>query len=85
MLLCIRTDGPIVDNRTAGDRICAIVNQNRGIREAAICVLMTRTELRKLARCTSYAILVALGTRRRVKHGTKAALWIMPALKLLLI
>src|SRR5258708_35507412 len=85
VLLCVCADRSIVDNRTAGDRICTFVNQDRGIHEVAICVLVTRTELRKLACCSSYAVLVALSTRGRVEHRAEPALGIMSTLKLLLV
>src|SRR5260370_36736913 len=46
---------------------------------------MTRTELRKLACCPSYGILVALSTGGRVEHRAEPALGIMSTLKLLLV
>src|SRR3954452_471516 len=85
MLLRLRADGTVVDNGTAGNAVCSIVDQNGGIDEITICVFVTGTDFGKLTSRSSHAILMAFGTGRRVKHRTESCTRIVSAFKLCLI
>jgi hypothetical protein len=58
----------VVDDGSARDSICAIVNQHGGIHEIAVCVLVTCAEFSELAGATTDGVLVALGARSAVEY-----------------
>jgi hypothetical protein len=61
------------------------INQDGRIHKIAIGVLMTSADLSSLAGRPGHAILVALGTRCRVKHRTQPGARIMSSFKLRLV
>jgi hypothetical protein len=58
----------VVDDGSARDSVCAIVNRHGGIHEIPVCILVTYAEFSKLASATTDGVLVALGARSAVEY-----------------
>src|SRR2546423_742946 len=85
MLLRLWAYRAIIDESSAGDDVCSVINQDGRIHKVAIRVLMTDPDLSCLASRPGHAILVALGTRCRVKDWTEPGAGIMSSFKLRLV
>src|SRR5579872_4277388 len=71
VLLRLGNDRPIVDNRSAGNGVCAVVNGYGGVDEYSVC-LVAYAKLGKLARSARDRILVAFGACSSVINRTES-------------
>jgi hypothetical protein len=85
MLLRLRADGAIVDQRQTGNFVGAVVDQNSRIREISIRVQVAYADLGDLARSTSDRVLMAFRARRSVKHRTESQAGVFPPFEYRLI
>src|SRR5579863_3842060 len=72
MLLRLGTDGAIVHQRTAGNGVFAVIDEDARVHEIPIRVIMAHTEFSNLAGATAYRILMARDTGRGVVDRTQS-------------
>src|SRR6266550_6590871 len=85
MLLSLRADGPVVDDRPAGNRVLTVVDQNGGVHKIAVRILMPNPHFGNLAGPAGYGILMTIDTRGRVEDRAQAGMDVFPLFKDLLI
>jgi hypothetical protein len=85
MLLGLWAYRPIVDERTPGYRITAIVDSDRGVHKVSVVVTMAHPKFCDLAGAPGHWILVAGNAGCRVKQRTKPDSGIMDLLEYSLI
>src|SRR5579872_1492008 len=73
MFLGLRTNRAVINQRTAGDCVFAIVNKNGRVYEVSIGVQMPGPNFSNLARSARHRILMAINTDRGIVDGAQTA------------
>src|SRR5271166_2571399 len=74
VLLGLRTDGAIIDDRPAGNRVFFVVDNDCRVYEIAIFIIVPNPEFRDLASCPAIRILMASDAGGGVVHRSKPIL-----------
>src|SRR6516164_7690144 len=83
--LSLRTDGAVIHDGTARDRVRTVVNRDGRVDEIAVRVLVSGADFRYLARAAGHRILVTVSASRRIVNRTESAIVALSLLKVLLI
>ena len=74
VLLGLRTDSAIIDNRSTGNRVFPVVNKDCRVHEIAICIIVPNPEFCDLAGRPTIRVLMASDAGSGVVHRSKPIL-----------